>query len=296
MSEEIAPQTIQLFEKLEKALNYIRLIESTETTPKIRYINVEPLFNQIKQLDPIEIIEGKLIDELDYLIGKDEQRFKNIKRKYDKVLFYKIDKPLKEKILKSPIDYDLVKYKSQETGEIYTGYSNPNLTIELLHKYYKYWIEFSIDKIIILQEMLEKLIDDYESEYFNTENAIQKFNTNIGDNTENKDVQPSKPFTSYLKGVDIEKIMKLLHEILDNSKTIDFAKFIIALKDLQFIHIPKPRTSLYLSMRNEFGNIGSDSAMNGYLSKIITPTSGNEKISYLEIEEAKTLIENHLKL
>jgi hypothetical protein len=181
MSELIAPKTIQLFGILEKALNYIRLIESTETTPKIRYINAEPLFNQVNQLESIGFIEGILIDELEYLIGKDELRFKNIKRKYDKVLKYKLSQAFKEKILKSPIDYDMIQYRDEKTGEIYTGYSNPNLTEEILHKYYNYWIENSIDKIIKFQEMLEKLIDDYESEYFPTENAIQKFNTNLTD-------------------------------------------------------------------------------------------------------------------
>lgn len=114
---------------------------------------------------------------------------------------------------------------------------------------------------------------------------------NRSDNT--KDSIPQKAFEEYLQNGDKIKLIKLLHSLLDNAKSKEFAKFIIALSDLNYIHIPNPRNSLYQAMRNEFGNIGTDSALNGYLCEKITTTS-KTKIIFQEIETTKALIEKYL--
>jgi len=101
-----------------------------------------------------------------------------------------------------------------------------------------------------------------------------------------------KPFIDYLQNCDKVKLMKMLHELLDNAKTKDFARFMIALKELNYLHIPSPRNHLFQAMRDRFKNIGSDSGMNGYFAD-----NGSEKlkINLSEIEETKQLIEKGLK-
>ena len=97
-----------------------------------------------------------------------------------------------------------------------------------------------------------------------------------------------KLFIDYLNNPDKEKLLKLLHSNLDDSKARNFAKYILALRDLQYLDIPSPRTDLYASMRAEFVDIGATSGMNSYLedtSKLIKP---------IEIERTKTLIEKYL--
>ncbi len=102
-----------------------------------------------------------------------------------------------------------------------------------------------------------------------------------------------KAFVDYLQNCDKVKLIQMLHELLDNAKTKDFARFMIALKELTYLHIPSPRNHLYKAMRDRFKNIGTDSAMNGYFAD-----NGAEKlkIHQSEIEETKQLIEKRLKV
>jgi len=109
------------------------------------------------------------------------------------------------------------------------------------------------------------------------------------------DSERTKVFTDYLLNVDKVKLMILLKDVLVGAKAKVTARFIISLKELHYIDMPTPRNNLYPAMRDEFGNFGTDSAMNQYFNEEISETSKiSTKILFKEIEETKQLIEKHL--
>ena len=134
---------------------------------------------------------------------------------------------------------------------------------------------YELDQFIELISILEDKLE-------NSESIKQTDKTNV----------PPKTFVDYLQNNQKDKLINLLHNLLDDAKPKDIAKFILVLKDLQYIHIPTPKTDLYYAMRSEFNEIGTNSALNIYLSDTL---NNNNKFTDQEMEEAKKLIENGLR-
>ena len=154
------------------------------------------------------------------------------------------------------------------------------------------FIEDETTRLNKIKEYIQQTLPDNYSDFpiYQTVNSYLVFIQEPDQNQEPKKNE-HKSFVEYLQTVDKNKLMILLHELLDNANTKDFARFMIALKELKYLHIPSPRNHLYKAMRDRFKNIGSDAAMNSYFSD---NERDKTKISLHEIEETKQLIEKRL--
>lgn len=155
------------------------------------------------------------------------------------------------------------------------------------------FIEDETTRLNKIKEYIQQCLPDNYSDFqeYQIVNSYLHFIQTPDQNQEPKQAE-IKAFIDYLQIGDKVKLMTMLHELLDNAKTKDFARIIIALKELNYIHIPSPRNLLFKAMRDRFKNIGADSGMNSYFAD-----NGAEKlkIHQSEIEETKQLIEKRLK-
>ena len=154
------------------------------------------------------------------------------------------------------------------------------------------FIEDETARLNKIKEYIQQSLPDNYSDFpiYQTINSYLDF-IQVPDKSQEPEPKPIKPFINYLQTVDKNKLMILLHELLDNAQTKDFARFMIALKELKYLHIPNPKNDLYKAMRERFKNIGSDSGMNSYF---LDNERDKTKISLQEIEETKQLIEKRL--
>lgn len=97
-------------------------------------------------------------------------------------------------------------------------------------------------------------------------------------------ISKNKKFEDYLHHDNKEKLLEVLHTLLDRKKGKDVAVILLALQELGIIYLGGNRSEIYRSMREEFGDIGSSSGINDYLKK--------EYIMRSEIDNAKRIIEN----
>lgn len=103
---------------------------------------------------------------------------------------------------------------------------------------------------------LKELSDNYSTADHNQQVSLK-----------NRKQVEAKDFVSYLHHGNKDALMEKLHELLDGKKGKLVATIIIALEKLSFIGGYETRSSLYNSMKNEFGNIGEDSGLNDFISK-----------------------------
>lgn len=196
------------------------------------------------------------------------------------VVIFQLKNEFEDKEFKTKFENDLEAFKIEFSGATKSTFIEAETT--RLNKIKKY-----------LQECLSDYYSDFQE--YQTVNSYLEFIREPDRNQEPKQKE-IKPFIDYLQNCDKVKLMEMLHELLDNAKTKDFARFMIALKELGYLHIPNPRNELYKSLREDFKYIGADAGMNSYLSEDIKPgVKQKTKINYSEIEETKQLIEKRLK-
>ena len=76
----------------------------------------------------------------------------------------------------------------------------------------------------------------------------------------------NKEFVDYLHHPNKNALMVKLHELLDNERGKTVAIVIQSLKNLRFISGYKSNAVLFNSMRKVFGDIGTNSGINNFLS------------------------------
>lgn len=104
-----------------------------------------------------------------------------------------------------------------------------------------------------------------EAEELANDQSENKNSSLVGSQTGN--IKNDKTFTDHIiSEKENRKILNVLHQLIDGRKGKDIAFVILALIETGMIVNPKPRNKLYKSMRDEFGNIGSDASINDVLN------------------------------
>lgn len=75
-----------------------------------------------------------------------------------------------------------------------------------------------------------------------------------------------KLFIDYLHHTNKDALLEKLHELIDGKKGKLVATLIIALEKSSFIGGYENRSTLYNTMRNEFGDIGTNSGLNDFIT------------------------------
>jgi len=92
-------------------------------------------------------------------------------------------------------------------------------------------------------------------------------------------------FINYLRHPKKEKLLKILHELLDNKKGKIYARTILALQKSDFLKMPERRAILYRAMQIEFGDIGNHKGINTFLApNALTDLEINETIRLINKE------------
>lgn len=118
------------------------------------------------------------------------------------------------------------------------------------------------------RELGEVMINDYEK-ISSLYNWIKTQNRSV-----REEIRPSndKSFTDYLKHLEdkelIDSIIDKLHVLLKDQKGREVAKIIMALERKRYLTVPnKGLNSLYISMNQIFGDLGSSQSINKYYNK-----------------------------
>ena len=101
--------------------------------------------------------------------------------------------------------------------------------------------------------------------------------------TFNPTQKEEKPFADYLHHENKDALMKKLHELLDNAKGKNVAFVIKSLEELKYLAGYNSRNELYASMKNEFGNFGSNQSVNDFLNPNNSKIHHSDIAPYLEI-------------
>lgn len=99
-------------------------------------------------------------------------------------------------------------------------------------------------------------------------------------------ISKNKKFEDYLHHDNKEKLLEVLHSLLDGKKGKDVAVILLALQELGIIYIGN-RNELYKSMRAEFGEIGDNSGINRYMNHYLSNTGDIKK----EVSKVMAMLE-----
>lgn len=142
-------------------------------------------------------------------------------------------------------------------------------------------------------EMLLKLNNG--EEYFNKQLEkiprifaieMSKLDDPIIQKEESADVSIKK-FEDYLHHDNKEKLLEVLHTLLDGKKGKVVAVILLALQELGIIYLGGYRSEIYRSMREEFGEIGDNSGINRYMNHYLSNTGDIKK----EVSKVMAMLE-----